>query len=40
MANDGVSLPEGFDWRALTPDDSAKTLMDIFGDFKSQRLAR
>jgi hypothetical protein len=39
MANDGLSLPEGFDWRAVTPQDSAKTPMDVFGDPKFQRLA-
>jgi len=25
-------LPEGFDWRAITPDDSAKTPMDVMSD--------
>ena len=37
MANDnagtgGPSLPEGWDWRALTPEDSPQTPMDIMAD--------
>jgi hypothetical protein len=30
MANDG--LPEGFDWKPFTPDDSPKTPMDVNND--------
>ncbi len=32
-------LPEGFDWRAITPEDSPKTPMDIMADPKHQQLA-
>jgi len=32
-------LPEGFDWRAFTPEDSPKTPMDILGDPTHERLA-
>ncbi len=29
---DNDNLPEGFNWRAITPDDSPKTPMDIMSD--------
>lgn len=32
-------LPEGFDWKAFTPEDSPKTPMDLFADPKHQDLA-
>ena len=32
-------LPEGFDWKAFTPDDSPKTPMDMFADPKAQDLS-
>ncbi len=31
-------LPEGFDWRAITPDDSPKTPADVLSDPAVQRL--
>ena len=31
-------LPEGFDWRAFTPEDSPKTPMDIMADPEHRRL--
>ena len=31
-------LPEGFDWRAITPDDSPKTPEDVLSDPAMQRL--
>ena len=31
-------LPEGFDWRAITPDDSPKTPADVLSDPTVQRL--
>jgi hypothetical protein len=32
-------LPEGFDWRAITPADSPKTPPDLFGDPAFRELA-
>ena len=32
-------LPEGFDWRALTPEDSPKTPVDVLNDPRHQALA-
>ncbi len=32
-------LPEGFDWRAITPADSPKTPLDVIGDPLHVRLA-
>ena len=32
-------LPEGFDWKAITPEDSPKTPIDVFSDPKLQDLA-
>ena len=32
-------LPEGFDWKAFTPQDSPKTPMDLFADPKHQDLS-
>ena len=32
-------LPEGFDWKAFTPDDSPKTPMDVMADPKHKDLA-
>ena len=32
-------LPEGFDWKAFTPEDSPKTPMDLFADAKHQDLS-
>ena len=32
-------LPEGFDWRAVTPEDSPKTPMDLFDDPKVRALS-
>lgn len=32
-------LPEGFDWKAFTPEDSPKTPMDLFADPKAQALS-
>lgn len=31
-------LPEGFDWRAMTPDDSPRTPADVLSDPALQRL--
>jgi len=31
-------LPDGFDWRAITPDDSPKTPMDVLSDSVHRRL--
>jgi hypothetical protein len=31
-------LPPGFDWRAVTPEDSPKTPMDVFADPRHQAL--
>ncbi len=39
MAQDDI-LPEGFDWKAITPDDSPKTPPDLFADAKVQDLTR
>ncbi len=36
MANE---LPEGFDWRSITPEDSPKTPQDVLADPKHQDLA-
>jgi hypothetical protein len=33
------ALPEGFDWRAFTPEDSPKTPMDVLADPAHERLA-
>jgi hypothetical protein len=30
--------PQGFDWRAFTPEDSPKTPIDVFEDETHQRL--
>lgn len=32
-------LPEGFDWRAFTPEDSPKTPMDVMNDPQHVSLA-
>ena len=32
-------LPEGFDWKAITPDDSPKTPMDVMAEPGHQDLA-
>jgi hypothetical protein len=32
-------LPEGFDWRSITPEDSPKTPLDILSDPQHERLA-
>jgi len=32
-------LPEGFDWKSFTPDDSPKTPMDVMADPKHQDLS-
>ena len=32
-------LPEGFDWKSFTPEDSPKTPMDVMADPKHQDLA-
>jgi hypothetical protein len=32
-------LPEGFDWKAFTPEDSPKTPMDVLADPQHQALA-
>ncbi len=34
-----TKLPEGFDWRAVTPEDSPKTPMDVMDDPAHTRLA-
>lgn len=34
-----TELPEGFDWRAFTPEDSPKTPMDVMSDPTHTRLA-
>jgi hypothetical protein len=31
-------LPDGFDWRAFTPDDSPKTPAEVLSDPAAQRL--
>ena len=31
-------LPEGFDWRAITPEDSPKTPLDIWAEPRHQDL--
>ena len=36
MAN---KLPEGFDWRSITPEDSPLTPMDVMADERHRRLA-
>ncbi len=36
MAN---KLPDGFDWRAFTPDDSPLTPMDLLADERHKKLA-
>lgn len=35
---DSKKMPEGFDWRAVTPEDSPKTPMDLFQDSKVRAL--
>ncbi len=32
-------LPEGFDWKAITPEDSPRTPMDVHADPVHQRLS-
>ena len=32
-------LPEGFDWKSITPEDSPKTPMDLFEDPRHKDLA-
>jgi len=39
MSETEKTLPDGFDWRAFTPDDSPKTPMDVMADPKHQALA-
>ena len=34
-----MKLPEGFDWRSVTPEDSPKTPMDVMADPTHTRLA-
>jgi hypothetical protein len=34
-----TKLPEGFDWRTVTPEDSPKTPMDVMADPTHTRLA-
>ncbi len=34
-----ITLPDGFDWRAFTPEDSPKTPMDILADPRHQELS-
>ena len=33
-----AKLPEGFDWRAITPEDSPMTPMDMMENPRNQRL--
>ena len=37
--NDQRQLPENFDWKAFTPDDSPRTPMDVLADPVHQNLA-
>ena len=37
MANT-PKMPESFDWKAITPEDSPKTPVDVFADPKHQDL--
>ena len=39
MSNDVKTIPEGFDWKALTADDSPKGLPDVMADPVHQDLA-
>ena len=39
MSDQTKKLPEGFDWRAFTPEDSPKTPMDVMADPRHQALA-
>lgn len=39
MARDLPQVPEGFDWRAITPDDSPKTPVDVLADPRVRALA-
>ena len=39
MSETEKTLPDGFDWRAFTPDDSPKTPMDVMADSHHQALA-
>ncbi len=39
MSETEKTLPDGFDWRAFTPDDSPKTPMDVMADPHHQALA-
>ena len=38
MSQDTRKLPDGFDWRAFTPDDSPLTPMDVMADPRHQDL--
>ena len=38
MSDTTSKLPEGFDWRAITPEDSPKTPMEVRADPKHQDL--
>jgi hypothetical protein len=37
--SDQIQLPDDFDWKAFTPDDSPKTPMDVLADPQHTKLA-
>jgi len=39
MSSDEIQLPDDFDWKAFTPDDSPKTPMDVLADPHHTNLA-
>ena len=39
MSDESIQLPDDFDWKAFTPDDSPKTPMDILSDPQHQQLS-
>jgi hypothetical protein len=39
MGDETRKMPEGFDWRAFTPEDSPKTPMDVHAEPLHQKLA-
>ncbi len=39
MSDTQSKAPEGFDWRAFTPEDSPKTPMDVRADPRHKRLS-
>lgn len=39
MGDEIRKMPEGFDWRAFTPDDSPKTPMDVHAEPRHQKLS-